>query len=113
MKDLSKSLPREVTKQMTAIPPAAHPTASPRRTETPVKTLPRTFCIITLEARKRVIVTEASRNRLAQPGWGEEDMNWRSLRQRRRQMEKKGRRQPLKTCAIRMTRVRSAEKLEH
>lgn len=64
--------------------------------------------MITLEARKRVIVTEASRNRLAQPGWGEDDMNWRSLRQRRRQVEKKGSRQPLKTCAIRMTRVRSA-----
>ena len=52
---------------------------------------------ITLLARKRVMVTETTRKTLAQPFWGEAPMNWGSLRQRRRQMEKKGRRQPLNT----------------
>ena len=52
---------------------------------------------ITLLARKRVMVTETTRKTLAQPFWGEAPMNWGSLRQRSRQMEKKGRRQPLKT----------------
>ena len=63
---------------------------------------------MTLDARNRVMVTEARRKMFAQPGWGDGDMNWRSLRQRRRQVEKKGSRQPLKTCAIKITRVRSA-----
>ena len=52
---------------------------------------------ITLLARKRVMVTETTRKTLAQPFWGEAAMNWGSLRQRSRQMEKKGRRQPLNT----------------
>ena len=52
---------------------------------------------ITLLARKRVMVTETTRKTLAQPFWGEAPMNWGSLRQRSRQMEKKGRRQPLNT----------------
>jgi hypothetical protein len=51
---------------------------------------------MTLEARNSVIMTDDTRNTFAQPGCGEEDMNWGSLRQRRRQIEKKGRRQPLK-----------------
>ena len=52
---------------------------------------------ITLLARKRVMVTETTRKTLAQPFWGDAPMNWGSLRQSSRQMEKKGRRQPLNT----------------
>ena len=58
---------------------------------------PKTFWRITLLVRKRVRLTEITRKMLAQAFCGEEDMNWGSLRQRRRQMAKKGRRQPLKT----------------
>ena len=58
---------------------------------------PKTFWRITLLVRKRVRLTEITRKMLAQPFWGEEAMNWGSLRQRRRQMAKKGRRQPLNT----------------
>ena len=58
---------------------------------------PKTFWRMTLLVRKRVSVTEMTRKMFAQAFCGEEDMNWGSLRQRRRQMAKKGRRQPLKT----------------
>ena len=58
---------------------------------------PKTFWRITLLVRKRVRLTGITRKMLAHAFWGEADMNWGSLRQRRRQMEKKGSRQPLKT----------------
>ena len=58
---------------------------------------PRIFWINTFDVRKRVMETETKRNMLAQPFWGDLLMNCSSLRQRRRRMEKKGRRQPLNT----------------
>ena len=79
------------------------PTVEQASTE---KILPR----ITLLARKRVMVTEMMRKMLAQPFCGEEPMNCGSFRQRRRHILKKGRRHPLNTWAIRMTRLRSAGK---
>ena len=62
---------------------------------------------MTLLARRRVIVTPMTRKMLCQPFWGFLSMNCSSLMQRRRQMEKKGRRQPLNTCATRITTRRS------
>ena len=53
--------------------------------------------MITLDARKMVMVTEMRRKMLAQPFWGELLMNWGSFKQVSRQMAKKGSKQPLKT----------------
>ena len=58
---------------------------------------PTIFWMRTLEARKRVIPTEIMRAMLDQPVWGEEDMKALSLMHTRRQMEKKGSKQPLNT----------------
>ena len=51
----------------------------------------------TLEERKRVMETERKRKMLAHFFCGAADMNWGSLRQRRRQMENTGSKQPLNT----------------
>ena len=47
----------------------------PSLSETSVRTLPRIFCKMTFEARKSVMITEVTRKRLAQPGWGLPDIN--------------------------------------
>ena len=77
--------------------------------DTEVAKLTATFGITTLAARNKVINTEITRNTFAHPGWGAEDMNWGSFKQRSRHMEKKGRRQPLNVWATRITIVRSTE----
>ena len=75
---------------------------------------PINFCVNTLAARMRVIVTDTTRKMLAHNFCGEADINWGSLRQMRRQIAKKGRRQPLNTWAIRITCTRGAEiKIHH
>ena len=66
-----------------------------------------TFCTMTLLARRSVIVTPMTRKTLCHPFCGHLPMNCSSLMQRRRQMEKKGRRQPLNTWATRITTRRS------
>ena len=58
---------------------------------------PNIFWMKTLDERNRVMETERKRKMLAQRFCGAAAINWGSLRQRRRQMEKKGSRQPLKT----------------
>ena len=62
---------------------------------------------MTLLARRRVIVTPMTRKTLCHPFCGLLPMNCSSLMQSRRQMEKKGRRQPLNTWATRITTRRS------
>ena len=76
---------------------------------TPVNRLPNIFCRNTLDARNMVIVTEANRKQFAITDCGDRDMNCGSLRQMSSKMAKKGSRQPLKTCAIRITCTRGAE----
>ena len=93
--------------------PTASPIATPSLPDTAVRIVPKIFWMMTLEARNSVMMTDDTRNTFAQPGCGEDDMNCGSLRQRRRQMEKKGSRQPLKVWATKTTSVRSAEKLKH
>ena len=56
-----------------------------------------TFCTSTLPDRKMVKVTLRRRKMLLQSLCGAEPMNCSSLMQRRRQTEKMGSRQPLKT----------------
>ena len=109
LKDATISLPKEVAKHSPTIPPTPRPVASPSLVYTLVRTLPSTFCSNTLAVKMKVRVTQMVMAMLARQDWGEEAMNCLSLRQRRRQLEKRGRRQPLNTWAIRMTRVRSAE----
>ena len=100
----------EVNTTMVNIPQtAASPEMPRRRPAFPSNKFPNIFCIMTFDARKSVMRTEMTRKMFAHPGCGRLDMNWLSLRQRSRQVEKKGRRHPLKTWAIRMTRVLSAE----
>ena len=95
---LRTCLPKEVArKRMVMVAKATHK-ATTNLSATVVPAMRENILErITLLARKRVMVTETTRKTLAQPFWGEEPMNWGSLRQRRRQMEKKGSRQPLKT----------------
>ena len=96
-----------------ARPPSARSTTPELSSSTVFK--PRfanpTFCTMTLLASRRVIVTPMTRNTLCHPFWGHLPMNCSSLMQRRRQMEKKGRRQPLNTWATRITTRRSTERL--
>ena len=106
---LSTCLPKEVARKRMVM--VANPThsASTNLNTTVVPAIRENILErITLLARKRVMVTETTRKMFAQPFCGEAPMNWGSLRQRRRQMEKNGRRQPLKTWAMRITKLRSA-----
>ena len=96
LKDRTNSLPKLVTVHSTAMIPTATPKAIPSLAATAVMTVPKIFWMMTLQARNRAMMTEDKRHTFAKPGCGEDDMNWGSLRQRRRHMEKKGRRQPLK-----------------
>ena len=98
LREARSCLPSEVARERVAITARPIHRASTRRR--PVVEQSSTEKILermTLLARKRVMVTERTRKMLAQPFWGEEPMNWGSLRQSKRQMAKKGRRQPLKT----------------
>ena len=62
-----------------------------------VRRLAKIFWMMTLLARNMVIITLNSNNTLAHRGWGLAPMNWGSLMQMRSRLERKGRRQPLKT----------------
>jgi hypothetical protein len=97
------SLPSEVAAQTEPIPATPSPVASPSLRFTLVSTVPTSFWSNTLEVKMNVRVTQMIMAMLARPDWGEETMNCLSLRQRRRQVENRGRRQPLKTWAMRMT----------
>ena len=90
-------MPKEVVMQRRDMAATATPAAIPIFKKGSSSRWPKTFWRITLLVRKRVRLTEITRKMLAHAFWGEADMNWGSLRQRRRQMEKKGSRQPLKT----------------
>ena len=97
MTDLIRSAPREVRTHTPSIPSTVAPAAIPSFIPTPDSQTPNNFWRRTLEARKRVMVTEEKRKQLAQRDCGELDMNCWSLRQSSRQMEKNGSRQPLNT----------------
>ena len=60
------SPPREVNKQMASMPRAEAPSARLSFIKTPLNRWPKIFCRKTLEARKRVMVTEVKRKQLAQ-----------------------------------------------
>ena len=92
-----RSFPRDVTQHKIAMVTHAIPPAIANLTYSESTRCPNIFCIITLDAKKMVIVTEIRRKMLAQPFCGELLINWGSLRQVRRQMAKKGSKQPLKT----------------
>ena len=62
-----------------------------------VSRLENIFWMMTLLARNMVIITLATISTLAHTGWGLAPMNWGSLMQMRSRLERKGRRQPLKT----------------
>ena len=79
------------------------PRASPSLVETLVIKWPSSFCRSTLAVKTKVRVTQRTRARLAGPDCGEADIRLLSLRQSRRQVEKRGRRQPLNTWATRIT----------
>ena len=64
---------------------------------TPDMRCPNNFWMKTFEERNRVMETERKRKMLAHFFCGAADMNWGSLRQRRRQMENTGSKQPLNT----------------
>ena len=118
---LSRLAPRVVVSARVVMPVRAMPSANKILCQTTTSTLDKTwvgfidcfqtlfftFCTMTLLARRRVIVTPMTRNTLCHPFWGFLPMNCSSLMQRRRQMEKKGRRQPLNTWATRITTRRS------
>ena len=74
-----------------------------------VRRLEKIFWMMTLLARNMVTNTLSTSRQLAHSGWGLAPMNWGSLIQSSSRVERKGRRQPLKTCATRITRARSAE----
>ena len=106
LKDLTRSLLREVKMMTRHISRTAAPQAAPSLTLTQVsqvRRLPKIFWMMTLLARNMVIITLTTRRMLAHSAWGLSPMNCSSLRQRRSRVEKKGRRQPLKTWATRMT----------
>ena len=88
---------------MAHMPRPAIPAARPICIHTPDRKEPNSLPRKTLDARNIVIVTDVKRKQLAQVDCGLLDMNWWSFRQTRRQMEKKGRRQPLNTCATKIT----------
>ena len=91
------SLPRLVRRQTRAMPRTPRPRASPSLVAVLVRKWPSSFWRSTLAVKTKVRVTHSTRARLAGPDWGEADMRLRSLRQSRRQLENRGRRQPLKT----------------
>ena len=113
------SRPRLVTRHTPAMLATPTAPATPSRTYTEASREPNIFwrrhhsgdmteCTVvtwrsTLAVNTKVRVTQATRGRLASPDWGEAAMNSRSLRQSRRQLANSGSRQPLNTCAIRMT----------
>ena len=107
-----RSLPREVTQHRREMVTREMPPAIPNLMWIPSTRWPKTFWMITLDARKMVMVTEMRRKMLAQPFWGELLMNWGSFKQVSRQMAKKGSKQPLKTWAINMISTRGAENME-
>ena len=97
------SLPRLVRRHTSAMPRTPRPKANPSLVATLVMRWPSSFCRSTLAVKTNVRVTQRTRARLAGPDWGEADIRVRSLRQSRRQLEKRGRRQPLNTWATRIT----------
>ena len=97
------SLPRLVRRQTPAIPRTPRARASPSLVATLEMRWPRSFWRSTLAVKTKVRVTQSRRARLAGPDWGEADMRVRSFRQSSRQLENRGSRQPLKTCATRIT----------
>ena len=107
--DLMISSPRVVKMQTANIPTPEAARASPILSPTPVIRLPNSFCRNTLAARNMVIVTEVKRKQLAGVDWGEAAMSFWSFRQTSRQMAKKGSRQPLNTCATRITFTRGTK----
>ena len=110
LKDLTKSRLREVSMMTRLISTTAAPQARPSLRETMehqevlgLQTAPNILVRTTLLARNIVIITATVRRMLAHRGWGLSPMNCSSLRQSSSRVEKKGRRQPLKTWATRMT----------
>ena len=109
-----RSLPRDVKMNRTVIiTRARHAEIISLMCTAAGRILPNIFWIITLEDRKSVMMTEMVRQILAQPRCGDDDIKCSSLIQRRRQIEKKGRRHPLNTWAIRITTVLSAKNIIH
>ena len=68
-----------------------------------VKRVPKTFSMILLEPRNKVIVTDNIRTMFAQIGFGRLLINWGSFIHKSKQIEKNGKRQPLNTWAIWIT----------
>ena len=95
--DLIKSLPSDVMTDTTNISANAVPAATPSLIEMSCRISPNIFCRSASFARNIVIKTLVTRKMLAHRGWGEAFMNCWSLRQRRRQVERKGSRHPLNT----------------
>ena len=78
--------------------------------KTEVKMVPRSLRMMTLQARNMVMVTVVIKRILLTRFCGEDDMNWKSLIQSSRQIERRGSRRPLSTWARRITKILSAEK---
>ena len=111
LKDLLRSRLRDVRRitRIISITAAPAATASLMVTQSgQVRRLPNIFCTMALLARNIVINTLNTSRMLAHSGCGLSPMNCSSLRQSSSSVEKNGSRQPLKTCATRMTYVLSA-----
>ena len=97
LNDLQRSFPSDVRTDTRNISTNAAPTATPSLIEMSCSISPNIFCMSALFARNIVIKTLVTRKMLAHRGWGDVFINCWSLRQRRRQVEKKGSKHPLNT----------------